>query len=374
MKSHIHTLAPIAIPGTDVLIGGDEVFVIAEIGKNFIETEEEQEVPVYIENAKKLIDAAVEAGCDAVKFQTHVVEDEQLDIKVVSPHFKGADRYSWISRNERSTPPAFWQAVAAHAKEKGIIFFSTPMSRGAAEKLMQVDPPLWKVASGDIFDYVLMDTLIKTGKPIIISTGMTSLLELDGLVADLTSRGAKLVILYCVSQYPCPHEAFNLASIELFREKYPEIPIGFSDHSVDGHEVDLAAIKVGARIIEKHFSFSRELWGADHKSSITPAEMKAMVDAIRAKEYEWVDTTSFYGAKERELEGAESQFRPYFNKSLVAGRDLPAGTVLERDMVYAMRPRMYAGPTGSERLHEVLGKRLVAPLKKFEPLTLENLA
>ena len=361
------------IPGTGKSLGGEEIFVIAEIGKNFIETEEEQSVATYIENAKKLIDAAVEAGCDAVKFQTHAVEDEQLDIKVVSPHFKGADRYSWISRNERSTPLEFWQAVAAHAKEKGIIFFSTPMSRGAAKKLMQVDPALWKVGSGDIFDYVLMDTLIATGKPIIISTGMTSLAELDVLVADLSARGAKLAILYCVSQYPCPHEAFNLASIELFKEKYPEIPIGFSDHSVDGHEVDLAAIKAGARIIEKHFSFSRDLWGADHKSSITPREMKAMVKAIRAKGYEAVDTASFYGAKDRELEGAESQFRPYFNKSLVAGRDLPAGTVLERDMVYAMRPRMYAGPMPSEAFYAVLGKRLTAPLKKFEPLTAEML-
>ena len=366
------TLLP--IPGTNKMLGGDEVFVIAEIGKNFIETEEEQEVAVYIENAKKLIDAAVEAGCDAVKFQTHVVEDEQLDIKVVSPHFKGADRYSWISRNERSTPPAFWQAVAAHAKEKGIIFFSTPMSRGAAKKLMAIDPVLWKVGSGDVFDYVLMDTIIATGKPIIISTGMTSLAELDGLVADLALRGAKLAILYCVSQYPCPREAFNLASIEVFKEKYPNIPIGFSDHSVDGHEVGLAAIKHGARIIEKHFSFSREHWGADHKSSITPAEMKTMVAAIRAKEYEAVDTASFYGAKDRELEGAASQFRSYFNKSLVAGRDLPAGTILEKDMMYAMRPRMHAGPLGSERLHEVLGKRLVAPLSKFKPLTVENLA
>ena len=365
---------PLSIPGTGTLLGGEEVFVIAEIGKNFIETEAEQPVAIYLANAKKLIDAAVDAGCDAVKFQTHVVEDEQLNIKMVSPHFKGADRYSWISRNERSTPPAFWQAVAAYAKEKGIIIFSTPMSRGAAQMLMAIDPPLWKVGSGDIFDYVLMDTLIATGKPIIISTGMTSLAELDGLVAYMRGKGAQFAILYCVSQYPCPHEAFNLATIEVFKEKYPDIPVGFSDHSIDGHEVDLAAIKHGACIIEKHFSFSRELWGADHKSSITPAEMKTMVAAIRAKEYEAVDTASFYGAKDRELEGAASQFRSYFNKSLVAGRDLPAGTVLEKDMMYAMRPRMHAGPLGSERLHEVLGKRLVAPLSKFKPLTVENLA
>src|SRR3989344_3489627 len=128
----------IPIPGTSKTLGGDDVFVIAEIGKNFIETEAEQPIETYLANAKKLIDAAIASGADAVKFQTHVVEDEQLDIKVVSPHFKGADRYSWISRNERSTPPAFWQAGAAHAKEKGIIFFSTPMSRGAAQMLMAI--------------------------------------------------------------------------------------------------------------------------------------------------------------------------------------------------------------------------------------------
>lgn len=364
---------PLPIPGTNTSLGGSDVFVIAEIGKNFIQTEEPQDVSVYLENAKKLIDAAAEAGADAVKFQTHVVEDEQLNTVVVSPHFKGADRYSWISRNEQSTPPAFWEAVSAHAKEKGIIFFSTPMSRKAAEKLMPLDPPLWKVGSGDIFDYVLLDYLIATGKPIIISTGMTSLVELDELVAYMSGKDAKFAILYCVSQYPAPKEAFNLATIELFQEKYPHVPIGFSDHSVDGHDVDLAAIKHGACIIEKHFSFSRDLWGADHKSSITPAEMKAMVDAIRAKEYAAVDTAEYYGDKGRELEGAESQFRPYFNKSLVAGRDLPAGTVIESDMVFALRPTMYAGPIPSNRLHDVLGKTLAAPLKKFEPFTAENL-
>src|SRR3989344_6099252 len=140
----------IPIPGTSKTLGGDDVFVIAEIGKNFIETEAEQPIETYLANAKKLIDAAIASGADAVKFQTHVVEDEQLDIKVVSPHFKGADRYSWISRNERSTPfDAFWWPIKAYCDEKSILFFSTPMSRGAAEKIMPLDPLLWKVSSGD---------------------------------------------------------------------------------------------------------------------------------------------------------------------------------------------------------------------------------
>ena len=325
-------------------------------------------VRVYLDNAKKLIDAAVEAGADAVKFQTHEIEDEQLDIPIVSPHFTGANRFAWISRNTRNTPFSFWKEVQSYAKEKGILFFSTPMSRMAAEKLIPLNPPLWKVGSGDIFDYVLLDTLIETKKPIIISTGMASLSELDELVAYLEKRKAPFVILYCVSKYPCPPEAFNLGTIAYFKEKYPHIPIGFSDHSVDGYMVDLVAIKLGAVVIEKHFSFSRDLWGADHKASVTPSEMKAMVKAIRGEEYQIVDAAPYFGIKEKELEGAHNQFRPYFHKTLVAGRNLPAGTVIEKDMVYAMRPQKYLDGLPSNRLHALLGKRLNTPLKKFDPI------
>src|SRR3989344_5865896 len=159
----------IKIQNSNKTIGGDGVFVIAEIGKNFIQTKEEKSVEEYLENAKRLIDAAIESGADVVKFQTHEVEDEQLNIDITSPHFAGSDRYSWLTRNTLATPISFWQELKKYCDKKGIIFFSTPMSRKAAQKLEQVGVPMWKVGSGDVQDYVTLNYMIRTGKPIIIS-------------------------------------------------------------------------------------------------------------------------------------------------------------------------------------------------------------
>ena len=253
-----------------------DVFIIAEVGKNFIQTEDERPIAEYLENAKKLAKAAKGAGADAVKFQTHEVEDEVLNIEFTSPHFKAKDRYAWVTRNTTSTPlEEFWKPLKAYCDDIGVMFFSTPMSRKAAMKLTEVDTPLWKVGSGDAQDYVLLDYLIATKKPIIISSGMVSLAELDDVVTYIQGKGELLAVLYCISQYPAPAEYFNLATIRELREKYPGLSIGFSDHS-RGDEVARAAVAAGATIIEKHFSFSRDLWGADHKVSMTPEEFASI--------------------------------------------------------------------------------------------------
>ncbi|MDZ4299602.1 MAG: N-acetylneuraminate synthase family protein, partial [Candidatus Sungbacteria bacterium] len=205
------------------------VFIIAEVGKNFIQTEEERPVAEYLENAKVLARAAKLAGADAVKFQTHTVEDEQLNINVISPHFKGADRYSWVTRNTNATPfDGFWKPLKTYCDEVGIIFFSTPMSRGAAQKLLLLDQPIWKVGSGDILDFVMLDYLVATKKPIIMSAGMSTLEELDMSIHFLKKRNAEIILLHCVSKYPCPPEELRLATIGFFQKRYPELTIGFS--------------------------------------------------------------------------------------------------------------------------------------------------
>ncbi|MDP3735568.1 MAG: N-acetylneuraminate synthase family protein [bacterium] len=365
---------PISIAGSAKTIGGDGVFVIAEIGKNFIQTEEERPREEYLANAVALIDAAAEAGADAVKFQTHELEDEFMPgLTVVSPHFSGSDRYRWIKRNMEATPPEFWHAVKARAEERGLVFFSTPMSRRAAERLQSLGVPIWKLGSGDVQDYATLDFIASTGKPLIISTGMVGLAELSELVAHIRSLRVPLVVLYCISQYPAPAEYFNLATIESLREEYPDVVIGFSDHSL-GESIALAAVKLGARVIEKHFSFSRELWGADHKVSMTPDEFALMVRAIRSGSYKSIDPSPYYGSCDRELEGANNKFRPYFNKALVAGCDMPAGTVITKKMIYAMRPKMYIDGLAANRFYEVVGKRAARDMKKYQPVKTDDLA
>ncbi|MBI2055588.1 MAG: N-acetylneuraminate synthase family protein [Candidatus Sungbacteria bacterium] len=357
------------------------MFVVAEVGKNFINTAEERPVEEYLANAKALVKAAKEAGADAVKFQTHTVDDEQLNVEIVSPHFKGADRHSWILRNERSTPfDDFWRPLKQYCDEIGIVFFSTPMSRGAAQKLQALDVPIWKVGSGDLLDFVMLDYLASTRKPIIISSGMSTLEEVDWAMDFLKRRGVETVLMHCVSKYPCPPEDLNLGTIKFLEERY-SLPIGFSDHSI-GYESAVAAVALGARIIEKHFSFSRDLWGADHKVSMTPDEFRIMVAEIRALEKQpaqksvWLERDAVkagLGSGPKTLQEGEAVFRPYFRKSLMAGRNIPAGTAITADMLYAMRPQAHAGGLPSEEYENVLGRAAKTNLKKYGPIKWETL-
>ncbi len=353
----------------DMLQLDERVFIVAEIGKNFIQTPNERPVAEYLENAKQLVKAAKDAGADAVKFQTHNVEDEQLNIEIKSPHFDGADRYSWVRRNTEATPLEFWKEVKRYCDGLGIVFFSTPMSRGAAQLLNQIDVPLWKVGSGDILDFVLLDYLASTGKPIIISSGMSTEEELDASVAFLKKRTDRIVVMHCISKYPCPPQELYLDTIEHLAKRY-DLPVGFSDHSL-GYEAAVAAAGKGARVIEKHFSLSRDFWGSDHKVSMMPDEFKYMVGAIRSNST--VDASQF-GSGVRALDEKARAFRPVFRKSLMAGRDIPKGTLIAKEMVYAMRPQKHAGGLPSEEYKNVLGKRVVKNLKKYDPITNDAIA
>lgn len=354
------------------------VFLVAEIGKNFIQTQEERPIKEYLENAKKLVLSAKKAGADAVKFQTHNVEDEQMDIKVTSPHFTGADRYSWVRRNTYATPSdKFWKPLKQYCDEVGIIFFSTPMSRGAAQKLNEVGVDLWKVGSGDILDFVMLDYLASTQKPIIISSGMSTQDEIDKAIEFLKRRNAPIILLHCVSRYPCPPEELGLGTINYLKDRY-KIPVGFSDHSI-GIKSALAAVALGACLVEKHFSFSRSLWGADHKVSMTPDEMRSLVKEIRSleadpqKKYEYLEkeeVVAMLGKREKVLRKGEEVFRPYFRKALVAGRDISAGEKITSDMIYAMRPQDSIDGLPSEMYEEVVGRKAKKNLNKYSPLAL----
>jgi sialic acid synthase SpsE len=347
---------------------GCPVFTIAEIGKNFIQTKEERPAKEYLSNAKKLIKAAKEAGADAVKFQTHNLEDEQMKMNIVSPHFTGKDRYNWIKRNEKATSLKFWSELKKYCQKLGIIFFSTPMSRGAAMKLEKVGVPAWKVGSADPLDFVMLDYIAKTKKPIIISFGMTTLKETDKAVKFLKKRTNEIILMHCVSRYPCPPEKLNIGTIGFLKKRY-DLPVGFSDHSI-GYETSLAATKMGAAVLEKHFSQSRDLWGADHKVSATPQEFKEMVDKVKNR-----DKVSLknYGKSVKVLQSEEAVFRPIFRKALVAGRAIKAGSVLAPEMIFAMRPQRFIKGLPSEEYEKVIGKKLKRNLKKYDPINWSNL-
>lgn len=345
------------------------VFFIAEIGKNFIQTKEERPVEEYLDNAKALIRFAKAAGADAVKFQTHNVEDEHLKARVTSPHFPGNERYDWIKRNAEITDPEFWRKLKEYCDGLGIMFFSTPMSRGAAKILKNIGTPIWKVGSGDILDFVMLDYLAETGKPIIISSGMSTLEEIDKSISFLKKRTERIILLYCVSKYPCSPKEFNLKNIVFFKNRYG-LPVGFSDHSV-GCVAVKNAVEMGACVIEKHFSLSRNLWGPDHKVSMAPEEFKDMVDDIR-KLGKINPSSHIKDSKEAGiglLSDGEAVFRPIFRKSLVAGQKIKAGAILKKEMVYAMRPQIGVGGLPSEEYENVIGKRISKDLNKYDLIT-----
>lgn len=357
-------------------------FIVAEIGKNFIQKEEDCPVGEYLDNAKYLVDLAKDAGADAVKFQTHFSEDEILpNANFISPHFSWEEgRVAWIKKNERATPlNEFWKPLKEHCDKVGIKFFSTPMSRGAAKILDQVGVPLWKVASSDLLDFVLLDYMRNSKKPIILSSGMSTLEELDKAIAFVQEKNSRVILLHCVSQYPCPPENLRLKTMELLKERYG-IPIGFSDHSLVT-ELAAAAVALGAVLIEKHFTLDRNLWGPDHKASLNPAEFKRMVNQIREVEDDPMKMEEVLnsdmvkaglGDGSKILQDKEKEFRPVFRKSLVYAQDFEAGTLIDSSMLYAVRPQS-AGIMPSEMYKEVLGKKISTNVKKYDLVSESNL-
>lgn len=351
-----------------MFIKENEVFVVAEIGKNFIQTQEDRSISEYLENAKKMIQSARSAGANAVKFQTHIVEDEQLNVKIKSPHFPNEDRCSWIKRVSDATPKSFWFEIKKFCEKEGITFFSTPMSRCAAILLDEISIPIWKIGSGDILDFVMLDFIRSTKKTIILSTGMSTIEEIDLAVNFLREKNQDIILLHCVSKYPCPVEDLNLNTIKFLRERY-NLPVGFSDHSLNW-ESAVAAVNLGAVVIEKHFTLNRNLFGPDHKVSITPDEFKTMTKNVRKKTRVNVN---YLGNSEKILQEGESVFRDVFRKTLVAGCDIDSGAVLRPEMIYAMRPKNYKNGLPSEKYESVVGKRLTVNLKKYDPIKLEYL-
>jgi len=308
-----------------------------------------------------------------VKFQTHRYQDEQLNIKVTSPHFKAKDRYAWVKFNTEITPyDKFWKPLKKYCDQIGIDFFSTPMSRGAAVILNKLGIELWKVGSGDILDFVMLDYIAQTKKPLIISCGMSTLEETDLMVNFLKIRKVDFTLMHCVSRYPCPPRDLNLATIE-FLKKRCRVPIGFSDHSLSIDSV-LSAVSLGACVIEKHFSVSRDMWGSDHKTSLTPHEFRRLANSIRNLEQGKMrlakkTVNKFYGKEGKHLQDKETVFRSFFRKSLIAGQPINIGTIIKPAMIFAMRPQAFVKGIPSEDYEKLLGRVTVKKIKKYEPFT-----
>jgi|SRR3972149_2851221 len=305
---------------------------IAEIGKNFVDTKKEKTEKELFEKAKILIIEAKKAKADIVKFQVHNYIDEILpNSHIVSPHFN-YERKKWVKRNTYTFE--FWKNIRNFCYNIGIEFLATPMSRGAS---ILINPLVekWKIGSGDILDFVMLDYIRKTNKPIILSSGMHTLDELRQSYKFLATKQIDISILHCVSEYPTMQP--NLLTIPFLKKEFNKTKIGYSSHYV-GIDDAITAIYLGAEIIEKHFTLNRNFWGSDHKVSLLPNEFKKMILYIKNKNFNLLNK-NLYGNYGKFLFKGEKKYIKIFEKGLYAYQNISKGQIIYDDMICSMRSK-----------------------------------
>lgn len=333
---------------------GNPCYVIAEAGANH---NRDWEI------ACQLIDVAVDAGADAVKFQTYS-GDRIYSTKTPSfEYLKELTDDSPSELLEKIALPRDWQPrLAAYAAERNIDFFSTPFDHEAVAELAELGVPLMKIASFELVDLPLIEAVGRTGIPTILSTGMGSLGEIEEAIeAHRRSGASQLGLMQCTSTYPAPPETINLRAMETMRTAFG-VPVGLSDHT-EGIPVPIAAATLGAAFIEKHFTLDRTMKGPDHPFAIEPDELRAMIAGIREAEVA-MGSPDKHGPSPAEAKEMYQLAR----RSLIVVGDHPAGTALTAEMLTVKRPGYGIAP---KHLDLVIGRPLKAAVEHDEILTWE---
>jgi len=330
---------------------GSRTLVIAEVGSNHCGNPD---------LARRSLLAAAESGADVVKFQMYDPD------KLVDPT---APVLSYIAQTHASQRERFrslalsretFLDLARLASDAGVMFLATPFDEDAVEFL---DPlmPAFKIASGDLTNARLLDRVVKTHKPVLVSTGFATVKEIDWLAARVPKD--RLCLLHCIGAYPTPPEQVHLDAIGFLAGRYG-VPVGFSDHTA-GITAALAAVAKGAQIVEKHFLLSRDLPAADVTLSATPEEFRELVSGVRQIE-------RMTGRRGKSVQPSEQYFRNQMRRSVYAARDLPVGHILDERDVLPLRP-LVTGAIGAQDIAGVAGRRLLKPVEKDRPLFPEML-
>ena len=309
--------------------------------------------------AHAYIDAVANAGADAIKFQTHFAHAESTQQEPWRVRFSYQDRTRFDYWERTEFTPDQWKQLQEHAETAGLIFLSSPFSEQALEMLDAHGQPAWKIASGEVNNLLLLERIARTGKPILLSSGMSSIAELDAAVAVCQDHEVPFAIFQCTSEYPCRPERVGLDLLPQLRERF-RVPVGLSDHSGTIY-ASLAAATMGVELIEVHVTMSREMFGPDVTASVTTSELKQLVQGVRF--IERAKTNDYDKNKiADELQG----MRQTFGQSLVLRVDLPAGTALEKSHLVTKKIGM---GLPSRMFREFLGRQLVRPVNANEPLT-----
>lgn len=320
----------------------NKVIIIAEAGVNHNGS---------IELAKQLVDKAVEAGVDYIKFQTFKTEKLVAKSAQMASYQKKnigtEDNSQFAMLKKLELSPSQHEELITYCKEKGIKFFSTAFDLDSIDYLHSLNLGLWKIPSGEITNYPYIKKIAQYGEPVIVSTGMCEMQDIENAVATLLKWGTKkedIIILHCNTEYPTPYQDVNLKAMDAIREKFG-VEVGYSDHT-KGIEVPIAAVALGATVIEKHFTLDRNMEGPDHKASLEPDELKAMVSAIRNIE-------QAVGDGIKKVTDSEKGNIAVARKSIVASRNIKKGEILSEDNLTVKRPGTGISPM---RWEEVLGQ------------------
>ena len=317
--------------------------IIAEIGINHGGS---------LDVAKSMVDLIVQSGCECVKHQTHIIEDEMTEeAKAIFP--PNANKSIWDVMKECSLKLDEEQELKEYAENLGLIWISTPFSRMAADFLDEIDVPAFKIGSGEADNLPLINHIAQKGKPIIMSTGMQSIKSLKNSVNILEKSGVEYALLECTNLYPSPPEIVSLQGIQELKEAFPKALVGFSDHSIGPH-IALASVALGACIIERHFTDTRYRSGPDITCSMDPAELRLLVD--RSIEIH----KALMNPKQR-TEPEESVYK-FARASVVADRDLAAGHIITEKDIWVRRPG--SGEIPGYKYNDIIGKKLRLDVKK----------
>tara|TARA_B100000809_G_scaffold105703_1_gene104245 strand:+ start:43884 stop:44885 length:1002 start_codon:yes stop_codon:yes gene_type:complete len=329
-------------------------FIIAEIG---------QAHDGSLGMAHAYIDAVAKTGCTAIKFQTHIAKAESSEFEPFRVNFSKQDatRIEYWRRMEFTLEQ--WIEIKLHCDQVGLEFMSSPFSNAAVDLLEKVGVKRYKVGSGEVNNFVLLEKIAQTGKPVIISSGMSSFEELDKTVAFLKSRNIVYSILQCTTAYPTEPKQYGLNVIQELKKRY-SVPVGFSDHS-SSIESCIAATALGAVILEFHVVFDKEMFGPDAKSSLNFGETSKLVKAVRN-----IEIALNHPVNKNE-NSQYIQLKQIFEKSLAINNNLKNGHVLTFSDLEAKKPKGY-GILASE-YEKIVGKKLNKDLNKWSFLNNEDL-
>ncbi|MHB8856607.1 MAG: N-acetylneuraminate synthase family protein [Bellilinea sp.] len=281
--------------------------------------------------AHAFIDAIADAGADAVKFQTHIAAAESSALESFRVKFSQQDatRYDYWKRMEFT--PEGWSGLAEHARQRGLIFLSSPFSEEAVDMLEKIGMPAWKIASGEVTNPLLLERIAATKKPVLLSSGMSTVAEVDAAVEQIQKLELPLLVFQCTSKYPSGPEDVGLNMLDFFRQRYGA-PVGLSDHSGKIFP-GLAAAALGVDVIEVHVTLSRQMFGPDVIVSLTPAELRQLVEGTR-----FIQTALAHPVGKDDRAASMAEMRGLFSKSLVARRNLKSGQTLKREDITTRKP------------------------------------